>query len=59
MTLYKFGGLYLDLDVIVLKNMDYLGEDFVGDDCYGVANNAVMHASVNGSGREVMDKSLR
>lgn len=58
-TLYKFGGLYLDLDVIVLKNMDYLGEDYVGDDWYGVANNAVMHASVNGTGREVMEKSLR
>ncbi|XP_063709148.1 lactosylceramide 4-alpha-galactosyltransferase-like [Culicoides brevitarsis] len=28
-TLYKYGGLYFDLDVVVLKNFEELGENFV------------------------------
>lgn len=58
-TLLKYGGLYLDLDVILLKNMDYLGEDFIGDDWDSVANNAVIHARVNGTGRKLTEKFLR
>lgn len=58
-TLYKYGGLYLDLDVIVMKNTDELGEDFIGDDWFEVANNAVLHANTFGIGHNIMDKSLR
>lgn len=58
-TLYKFGGLYLDLDIIVLGNLDVLGEDYVGDDWYEVANNAVIHVNTYGIGREVMERCLR
>lgn len=30
LTLWKYGGIYLDLDVIVTKNLEELGTDFSG-----------------------------
>lgn len=30
LSLYKYGGLYLDLDVIMLKNVTDLGINFAG-----------------------------
>lgn len=58
-TLHKFGGFYLDLDVVVQKDMDNLGEDFIPNDWSDVINGAVMHLNNYGIGKEVAEKYLR
>lgn len=56
MTLYKYGGYHFDLDVIVQKNIDGLGEDFIGDDWSTVVNGAVLHFNNYGIGREISQR---
>lgn len=58
-TLYRYGGFYMDLDVIVQKNVDGLGDDFVGDDWDDVVNGAVLHLNNYGIGKRVADTFLR
>lgn len=58
-TLYRYGGFYMDLDVIVQKNVDGLGDDFVGDDWSEVVNGAVLHLNNYGIGKRVADTFLR
>lgn len=55
LSLYRYGGYHMDLDVIVLKSMDDLGVDFVGDDWGDVINAAVMHLQNHGIGREAIE----
>lgn len=59
LSLYRYGGYHMDLDVIVLKNMDELGENFVGDDWDDVINAAVMHLNNHGIGREAIELFFR
>lgn len=59
LSLYRYGGYHMDLDVIVLKNMDELGENFVGDDWGDVINAAVMHLNNYGIGREAIELFFR
>ncbi|XP_031631936.1 lactosylceramide 4-alpha-galactosyltransferase-like [Contarinia nasturtii] len=56
MTLYRYGGYHMDLDVIVQKNIDELGENFIGDDWATVINGAVMHLNNHGVGREISQR---
>lgn len=58
-TLFKYGGFYMDLDVIVMKNVDDVGENFVVNDWYDVANNAVLHLKNYGIGRELTQRTLK
>lgn len=55
-TLYKYGGYHMDLDVVVQKNIDDLGEDFIGDDHATVINGAVLHFNNYGIGREMSQR---
>lgn len=58
-TLYKFGGLYMDLDIVVQKSLKDLGEDFIGDDWANVVAGGVMHLNNFGIGREVSERYLK
>ena len=58
-TLSRFGGYYLDLDVIVQKNIDDLGENFIGKDWGSVVNTAFLHLSSDGIGKEIMQQYFR
>ncbi|XP_031632002.1 lactosylceramide 4-alpha-galactosyltransferase-like [Contarinia nasturtii] len=58
LTLYKFGGFYLDLDVVVQKNFDDLGEDFVVDDWSTVLATSIMHLNNDGIGWEIATEYL-
>lgn len=58
-TLYKFGGLYMDLDIVVKKNLKDLGEDFIGDDWGDVVAGGVMHLNNFGIGREISERYLK
>lgn len=57
-TLYKFGGYYLDLDVVVQKSFDDLGEDFYVDDWDTVIATSIMHSRKSGIGHESLKEFL-
>lgn len=59
LTMYKFGGTYLDLDVVVQKNFDELGFNFVGDDWMEVINSAVLNFNNDELGRKVAEHCIR
>lgn len=59
LTLYKYGGMYLDLDVITVKSFDSLPANWVAkqdSDLYGTSAFAL---SSNGFGRTVADNIIR
>lgn len=53
LSLYNYGGYHLDLDVIVLKNLDELGENFVSRDGPYI-NNAILHLHNYGIGKQLL-----
>lgn len=59
LTLFKYGGYHMDLDVIVQKNIDDLGEDFIPDDWEATVNGAVLHLNNFGIGREILERFFR
>lgn len=58
-SLYRYGGYHMDLDVIVQKNIDQLGENFIGDDWSTVINGAFMHLNNFGIGKEILQRFFK
>lgn len=58
-TLQKFGGFHVSLDVVVQKGFDELGTNFIGDSWADVVSTNLMHFSRIGVGREVMKRFFR
>ncbi|PNF32998.1 hypothetical protein B7P43_G16357 [Cryptotermes secundus] len=58
LTLWKYGGTYLDLDVVILKSLDPLGSNYVGLESPNTVANGVLCFDVEGVGRAVADKCL-
>jgi len=58
LTLFKFGGIYSDTDVIVMKSFDELGENFAGDDWGDVVGCSVLGLGASGIGHEIAEYSL-
>lgn len=57
LTLWKYGGIYLDLDVIVTKNLSTLPENFAGvEDNY--LGSAALGFGLHQSGREYINDCL-
>lgn len=50
LTLWKYGGIYLDLDVVVLKNIDGLNPNFAGLESDQAVAIGIMNFSPNGIG---------
>lgn len=42
-SLYRFGGQYLDLDTVMLKNISLLGPNFAGAETFDSVANAVIN----------------
>lgn len=59
LTLYKFGGVFLDLDVVVQQNFDQLGQNFAGDDSVDAIGCGVIHFGNDKIGRKVAEQCLR
>ncbi|KAL1488372.1 hypothetical protein ABEB36_014848 [Hypothenemus hampei] len=59
LTLWKYGGIYLDLDVIVVKNLSNFPENFAGAEAYNLLANGVMGFSQFGKGREYINDCLQ
>lgn len=57
--LYKYGGFYLDQDVIVQKSFDNLGDNFIGDDWGQTIGSSLIHLNNNGIGLELTARYLR
>ncbi|XP_049773475.1 lactosylceramide 4-alpha-galactosyltransferase-like [Schistocerca cancellata] len=58
-ALWKYGGLYLDLDFVVLRNLSELGEDWAGaEDNITVANSAMHMSAQPGSAGQEMAEAL-
>lgn len=62
-VLYKFGGIYLDTDVVVQKNMDNLPANFLGKEAYEGNNVDSVNGAVLGFqdeiGHEILKLCLR
>lgn len=59
LSLYKFGGIHLDLDFVVQKSFDKLAPNFVGaQDSFGVQN-AVMGFQSKEVGHKIVEIILR
>lgn len=58
-SMYKFGGIYLDLDVIVQKDFNLLPENFAAaESAHFVANGAIGFKS-NGIGHKIAELCAR
>lgn len=58
MTLWKFGGTYLDLDVVVMKPLDDLGENYAGAESNENVAAGVMGLSSRGIGHQWASQCL-
>ncbi|XP_066137544.1 lactosylceramide 4-alpha-galactosyltransferase-like [Euwallacea fornicatus] len=58
LTLWKYGGIYLDLDVIVIKNMENLPDNFAGAQSDNLVANGVMGFSSFGKGNLYVNECL-
>lgn len=60
LTLYKFGGIVMDLDVIVQQNFDHLGHNFAGDESVdGLVGGDVIHFGDDKVGRKIAERCIR
>lgn len=54
--LWKYGGLFCDLDIVVMKNFDKLGENFVCKSSHNFIQSGTMHFSGTGIGHTAVEK---
>ncbi|KAH8331234.1 hypothetical protein KR067_013075, partial [Drosophila pandora] len=53
LTLYRFGGVYLDMDVVVLQTLDRLPPNCVGAEDSGSINSAVIKIAATSTGHNI------
>lgn len=58
LTLYKWGGIYLDTDVIVTRSLESLGPNWVGKEDARNVNTAVLALSRDRIGKELIEDLL-
>lgn len=59
LTLYKYGGTYLDLDVVVLKNLDIIGVNYSGAESNDDVAAGVMNFERQGFGHQVAEMCVK
>lgn len=59
LTLYQFGGIYLDMDAIVLRSLEHIPLNYVVTNDNVALNNAVFSLEPNGNGHEIAQLFLR
>lgn len=57
LTVYKYGGLYLDTDVIMMEPLKYIENNFVCAERPNVLGNCIFHMDTK-DGRKYMEKCL-
>lgn len=58
-TISKFGGYHVNLDVIVQRKFDELGTNFIGDSWTNAISTNAMHFKRSDIGREVVQRFFR
>ncbi|XP_050297520.1 lactosylceramide 4-alpha-galactosyltransferase-like isoform X2 [Anthonomus grandis grandis] len=58
LVLWKYGGIYLDLDIVVIKNLDTLPTNFAGAETSDVLASGVMGYDAEGTGHQFLTKCL-
>ncbi|XP_030751592.1 lactosylceramide 4-alpha-galactosyltransferase-like [Sitophilus oryzae] len=58
LTLWKYGGIYIDLDVIVTKNLDSLEQNFAGAEDSNYIASGVMGFSSKGIGHQYVNSCV-
>ncbi|EDW54088.1 lactosylceramide 4-alpha-galactosyltransferase isoform X1 [Drosophila sechellia] len=59
LTLYRYGGLYLDMDVVVLRNMEKVPPNYTGAESNTHLAAGVMNLAATGFGHEIAASCLR
>lgn len=59
LILYRFGGIYMDSDFIVFRNLSELGTNWMALEHEYSINNAVMNLDQNGTGHFIASECLR
>lgn len=59
LTLYKFGGIYSDTDVVLMKSFDELGVNFAGDDWGDVVGISILGFDAVGLGHKIVEYVLK
>lgn len=59
LTLYHYGGMYMDIDMIALRDFDTLPSNFFAQEYDGYLNNGALATTQNGFGHELYTKVLR
>lgn len=59
LTLYKFGGIYFDLDTIIQRNLDDMPLNFAGAKDNRVIGNAIMGFDSTGAGHQIVEMLVR
>lgn len=59
LTLYKFGGIHFDLDMIVLGNIDHLTPNFVGAESNNHTNIGAIGFDSQRFGHRIIEMVLR
>lgn len=57
--LYKYGGLYLDADFIILRNLDDIASTFFATESVGLMSNGAIGFTQNGFGHDLLDTIMR
>lgn len=58
LTLWRWGGLYLDLDTVTLRSMEHLQPNYVGAESKNYLAAGVMNFAHHGIGKTVAEKCL-
>lgn len=58
-SLYKFGGIYFDLDFVVLKKLKNMPPNFAGDQGSDLVNNAVIGLQRKSTEHRIAEMFLR
>ncbi|KAK5643036.1 hypothetical protein RI129_009203 [Pyrocoelia pectoralis] len=59
LILYKYGGIYLDLDTVTIRSFNGLALNFAVAESETHVNNAVIRSSIKGSGHEFIKMCLK
>lgn len=59
LVLYRYGGIYIDMDMIALRSFDSLPTNFFAQEFDGYLNNGALGVSQTGFGHQLYEKILR
>lgn len=58
-SIYKYGGIHLDMDFVVLRSFDDLPSNFAGEERSDSINNAIFGFEANDVGHKMVERILR